>query len=242
MKAFAQEESGASGYNAWSLASVYRTLKERHYPENVFPNLFISNHDLWRFGNLIRSKYGIGPEKDEYWKRHKITIASLCAYSGPITIYYGDEYGDITEKWYSPQHHFCGSLTASDNCARTNGRITGFNNNEQDLIFWTANCMKIRRENPALWRGTNKVVVSEDVVLVNYKTDKETNNSVIFIVNLDVEKRSVDILIPDENQWTVLNGRCTFSRCEKDKEKHEEKPGNYKITLDPLTCCYIKLE
>ena len=269
VKGIAQEESGASGYSAWSLSSMYRSLKDRGYPENVYPNMFISNHDLWRFGNLIRSKYEAGPDSEQYWMRYKIAHCAVCAYSGPITLYYGDEYGEITNEWYSPDHHNCGPLTMSDNCARTDGNISGFNENQQNLIDWVTKLMKLRKENPSLYMGTNKFKVFQNELLINYKHDNETNNSVIFICNLGNDTKTVKFAIPQEvKSLSVLIGECSFEKYDKEQEKleqmkvkkdvkqteneeeekkeeeesAEEDGEKYKFTINSLGCAYIKVD
>ena len=224
VKGIAQEESGAGPYGAWSFSNMFRTLQNKGYPENVYPNMFLTNHDLWRFGNLLRSKYETGPDSEQYWSRYKIAHSAICAYSGPITLYYGDEYGALTPEWYSPEHHSCGPFTFTDNCSRTDGMISGFNENQQDLLNWVSNLMKIRQENPALWRGTNNFKVYNNEVLVNYKHDEKSNNNVIFICNLSTDTKTVKFSIPEEvKSFTILIGDCSYEKYDKEKEKLEKE-------------------
>ncbi|KAL7716358.1 Cyclomaltodextrinase [Entamoeba marina] len=125
VQTFACEESGAGGYDASNLKNIFSA----GYPDYAYPNLFLTNHDVWRFGNLIRKKYGYGQDNDDYWKRHKVALAFMAAYTGPITIYYGDEVGDIVECYYEAGD--CGAY--DDNMARTDGHISNFNSKQQDL-------------------------------------------------------------------------------------------------------------
>jgi glycosidase len=76
----------------------------------AMPNLMLGNHDLVRFGDLIERG-----KKGDDWKRHKAAISFLGAWSGPVTLYYGDEIGDqvegfagkITENWRYTK--YCGA-------------------------------------------------------------------------------------------------------------------------------------
>lgn len=177
------------------LAQIYKSPFERgywHSSGSVFPNLFIGNHDTWRLGNLIRQRFGYGRENPDYYKRYKLAISCLCAFSGPITLYYGEESGDITEIWNNSHSHLGGSNVGSDNCARTNGQIKDFSREQQDLHDFTAQLMKIRREHPALYRGTNSVQVhNNDQVLVNCKWDNDTYDKVVFVINISTVHQTV---------------------------------------------------
>jgi hypothetical protein len=55
------------------------------------PNLMLGNHDLVRFGDLLE-RGNFNPA--DYWQRHKAAFSFLAARSGPITLYYGEEFGD----------------------------------------------------------------------------------------------------------------------------------------------------
>ncbi len=146
-----KEKSGAS--LAPNLSYVYGTYTAKGYThdEGYYPNLFVTNHDLVRFGNLINWKFSETPSSDNYWKRHKLSLAIVAAYTGPITIYYGDEWGAYVEGYSGP-----GSLGAyNDNAARSTGKISGFSTNEQNLHDYAASLMEMRANHEALWNGTN---------------------------------------------------------------------------------------
>lgn len=179
----AKAESDAGGNDVSSLAYVYKTPSEKGYSHSkgVYPNLFITNHDVWRFGNLIRGKYGYGKENDAYWRRHKTAIAALAAYSGPVTLYYGDEIGDMADCWNGSGG--CGANVAGDNCARTNGQISGLNAQQQDLHDWVAKVMKIRKEHPACWRGNNALKRQSEGILANLKHDSATGDKILFVLS-----------------------------------------------------------
>lgn len=152
------------------------TAKGYTHPEGYYPNLFITNHDLVRFGNLVNWKFSENRSSENYWKRHKIALASVAAYSGPITIYYGDEYGMMTDGYSGP-----GALGYyNDHIARDAGKISGFSTSEQDLHDYVAKLMQIREENEIMWKGVSSTVTKQSDFYVGKKTlDGKTVNFAI---------------------------------------------------------------
>lgn len=126
---------------------------------NVMPNMFLDNHDVLRFGNLL-FRNNIVSESDvasaEYSLRHLQAFAFEMAYSGPITIYYGSEYGDWT-RGYSTQPDGCGSGNkwCDDHASRTQ-MVKGEDDLEQwqkDLRTNVGKMMSYRKDHPALYNG-----------------------------------------------------------------------------------------
>ncbi|MBR6199336.1 MAG: hypothetical protein IKQ61_03605, partial [Spirochaetales bacterium] len=152
-----------------ALSYAFSTSAQKGYvhDEGYYPNLFITNHDLVRFGNLLNWEFNIGTGSgDAYWGRHRVALATLAAYTGPVTIYYGDEWGAIVEGYTGS-----GSLGAyNDNVARSTGKISGFNSNEQALINYTKKLLTARAENEAMWNGSNATVQSTTDFYVGKKT------------------------------------------------------------------------
>lgn len=143
------------------LSYLYQTYDEKGYSckeddgtyEIYYPNFMLTNHDLLRIGDLIHQKYSEGFDSDNYAKRNMVLLAAQAAYSGPITIYYGDEIADhnatTTSGW------------GADNVARSTGKITGFSEREQKVHDWTQKCLTVRASHEALWNGTNEQIVGE---------------------------------------------------------------------------------
>ena len=143
------------------LSYLYQTYDEKGYSckeddgtyETYYPNFMLTNHDLFRIGDLIHQKYSEGFDSDNYAKRNMVLLAAQAAYSGPITIYYGDEIADhnatTTSGW------------GTDNVARSTGKITGFSEREQKVHDWTQKCLTVRASHEALWNGTNEQIVGE---------------------------------------------------------------------------------
>ncbi len=163
VQGFAQEWGGTTTGNITTgLSYLYKTYSEKGYSckeddgsyEIYYPNFMLSNHDLFRVGDLINKKYSEGFESDNYAKRNMVLLAAQAAYTGPITIYYGDEIGDhnatTTSGW------------GNDNVARSSGKISGFNEREQKIHDWTQKCLEARAEHEALWNGSNEQIAGEE--------------------------------------------------------------------------------
>ena len=180
IQTIAREEGSNSSTDFGSaLSYTYGTSTAKGYkhPDGYWPNLFITNHDLVRLGNLINWKFGETPSSDNFYKRHNVAMAVLAAYSGPITIYYGDEWGAYVDGYTGP-----GDLGAhNDNVARSTGKISGFTSGEKDCLDYSSALMKMRSENPALWNGTNETLKSTTSYYVGKKT--LGSEEVIYIIN-----------------------------------------------------------
>jgi len=229
VQALAQEESGTGYPSAATLSNAFRSTTDKGYPSGVYPNMFISNHDLWRFGNLIRAKFGEDVDSENYWKRHKIALASLACLSGPITVYYGDELGDIADCWWGTAPA-CGGNTYSDNCGRTDGHISGFNSHQQDLHDFTAKLMSIRSKNAALYKGTYSNTLFDNV-LVCCKYDSSSDNKIVYASNLDTNSRTVSYTVGGSKLKNLITG-----------ETISGSSGTYNIQLDALGVAIFKVE
>ncbi len=172
VQGFAQEHDdskSAKNNITTGLSYLYKTYSEKGYSckeddgsyETYYPNFMLSNHDLFRIGDLIHEKYSEGFESDNYAKRNMVLLAAQAAYTGPITIYYGDEIGDhnatTTTGW------------STDNVARSSGKISGFNTREQKIHDWTQKCLETRAGHEALWNGSNEQVIGEKDFYVSKK-------------------------------------------------------------------------
>lgn len=130
----------------------------------VNPTIFLSNHDTARVGDNTACDINTESGMKQLMTRH----AAVACYSGPAINYYGDEIGDKS-----------GNGNA-DNKARTSGRLTGFNANEQRLHDYVAQVFNIRKNNPAMWRGTVDRLQGTGYEVIT-KTDAETGNKVVIV-------------------------------------------------------------
>ncbi len=197
---------------AKALSYVFSTPEEKGYSHigGVYPNLFISNHDLLRFGNLINWRFNLTRKDNEYWLRHKCALSILAAYTGPITIYYGDEYGDMLDGYTGKPQPELG--IATDNAGRTNGKFKGFTRNEQELVNYTKNILTIRKNNPALYDGRRTNIASDSTLYADYK--EKGDNKIIYIINTGISERifKIDREIVNGKRITNLQTGKSFSK------------------------------
>ncbi len=125
VETLAVNESGVGGRGVDWLDNGYQTHNQ--YPSHAQPNLMIGNHDLVRFGDLLQ-RGGLADANDaEYWQRHKAAFAFQAAYTGPITLYYGDEIGDQVDGFDAKEDNNTCAVrgVCDDHVARSSAKIEG---------------------------------------------------------------------------------------------------------------------
>jgi len=229
VQALAQDENGDSVDNMLrALYDIQRTPFEKGYcRDDIYPNLFIGNHDTYRFGNLIRMKHSYGPENANYWRFHKIAIATLATYTGPITLYYGEEFGDITDCWTGVEGSCPPSgetRTDRTSSARTSGHISGYESdaNLKDLHDFTKAVINARKNHPSMYRGTNGKTQNNNVYF-NCKYDPETGDKVVFVTNCNSKETTVSYEVGGIKLYDFVTGNVIYSY----------ETGKYNIQLEP---------
>jgi len=211
---------------ASNLAGVF--TKHEINPSNVHPNLMISNHDILRLGDLLQRGGIAGPNDDEYWQRHKGAFGFMGAYTGPITLYYGDEVGDEVPNdgdFYD------------DNVARSSGKIEGLgftaNAREKDLRDFVRKLMQIRSQEPALYTGerTHLEVGDDETIYADLK--QKSGDSILYITNKSNTAQTVTV------STTQMQATGTLTDLIDDSTVSESS-GSYSITLAPWQVRYLK--
>lgn len=168
--------------NGWDdVMKVYSPPADRGYqPDDVLPNLFLSNHDGVRVAD---SFYDEGNEINLMTR-----FAILAGYPGPVTLYYGDEFADLSRDCEGAQ---------PDNASRTSGHLKPEDARERRLLDYVCGVMTFRRDNPAMWRGSmefDRYRKDGAEILVVVKTDAETDNRVAMIFS----DRDAEVALPGE--------------------------------------------
>lgn len=185
------DDAGSPGLaNGWDdVVKVYSPPAERGYsPDDVLPNLFLTNHDGIRVADKF---YDSGDELNLMTR-----FAILAGYPGPITIYYGDEYADLSRDSEGGQ---------PDNMARTSGHLHPDDDRERRLANYVRDVLTFRRDNPAMWRGTNefhRYRLGDAEILTVTKTDAETGNRVAMIF----ADRDADVTLDGEDNPRHVRG------------------------------------
>lgn len=184
------EIEGGGLDNGWDdVVTVYSPPSQRGYqPDDVLPNLFLSNHDGVRVADHF---YDDNAEVNLMTR-----FAILAGYPGPITLYYGDEYADLTRDSDGAQ---------PDNASRTTGHLHPGDDRERRLSNYVRDVMTFRRDNPAMWRGRqefNRFRQDDAEILTVVKTDDETGNRVAMIFS----DRDANVQIPGTDRHIDVKG------------------------------------
>ncbi len=189
VQALAVEESGNGGQGASVLDASWN--KVENYPNHAMPNLMLGNHDLVRFGDLLeRGNF----KSAEYWQRHKAAFSFMAARSGPITFYYGEEFGDEVPGFAAKVGGDYAALgLCDDHVARSDGKVpavTGFvpGSEQAELKQWLSQLLALRAKHPALYQGERVKLVAEGSL---YGDIKETAaEQIVYLLNVSSTPQS----------------------------------------------------
>ena len=193
VETLAVNESGVGGRGVDWLDNGYQTHNQ--YPSHAQPNLMIGNHDLVRFGDLLQ-RGGLADVNDaEYWQRHKAAFAFQAAYTGPITLYYGDEIGDQVDGFAAKEDNNTCAVrgVCDDHVARSSAKIEGvtatLDANQVDLKNYVKSLMTMRAEHPALYQGIRNNLVASNGSYVDLKVSGD--DQVLFALNTFESARNI---------------------------------------------------
>lgn len=167
------------------------------YPKHAKPNLMLGNHDLVRFGDLLQRGNIAEPTDNEYWLRHKAAFSFQAAYSGPITLYYGDEIGDQVDGFASKSDKNTCAVKGlcDDHVARSSAKIEGITtkltSQEADLKNYVSRLMAMREAHPALYEGKRSHLISNQKVYVDHKQSKD--DAIIYMVSTQKTGQTLEL-------------------------------------------------
>lgn len=181
MQALAVEESGKGGQGASVLDASWNRVE--NYPPHAMPNLMLGNHDLVRFGDLLQRG---GFSAESYWQRHKAAFSFLAARSGPITLYYGEEWGDEVPGFAAKVSGACADQgLCDDHVARSDGKVPATfspDADQRDLKAYLGKLMALRAAHPALYRGERTKLVAEGSLYGDIKS--ADGEQILYLLNL----------------------------------------------------------
>lgn len=185
IQTFAVDENGAGQRGAKTLNEGFNS--HLAYPDHAMPNLMLGNHDLVRFGDLLQRGGISEPGDDQYWARHKAAFSFMGAYSGPVTLYYGDEIGDEVSDFSKKVNDSCAQLgVCDDHVARSSAKIEGLSvkqlsPEQAELKAYVTSIMKVRHSNPALYNGARTPIFSDNNLYIDRKDSAD--NHVLYLLN-----------------------------------------------------------
>lgn len=227
-QALAVEESGAGNHTGTVIRAQIKD-NEKAFPAFAMPNNFLGNHDLVRFGDLIQRAKKLNSIKEEkYWNRYALAHMATAVLSGPMTVYYGDEWGQEVPD-FDVKRDEMGYY--EDHVARTDGKFSGFTAEQDGLRQMFSKLMEYRGRLKSLYMGSMTDIKTDDV-LFSVKKDYE-DESVYFFMNVREDK------IADIRLDTAITGA---GEALYDLRTCEELPaeGNaFPIRLEPLSAIML---
>lgn len=219
-------------------------FSHRSYPAHAMPNLMLGNHDLVRFGDLLQRGNIAEPSDAEYWERHKAAISFMTAYSGPITLYYGEEVGDEVPE-FAAKHQKCDGASGmcDDHVARSSAKIEGIattvgaeptvlNAQQSDLKEYVSAMMQMRAQHPALYNGSRTHIHSDENVYIDRKD--AVDDHILYLVNSKGKEAKITL----SGEAIGSNGVLVNLLAE---QKVELVNGVYQITLPAFGAAFYEI-
>lgn len=231
VQTLAVEENGFGHRPASALREGLHSRSK--YPKGAQPNLMLTNHDLVRFGDLIERAGYPGKGDPTYWLRHRSALSFLAATSGPITIYYGDEYGEEVPGFVHKELDRCWEKgLCDDHVSRTSGRIDGFTPEETALQDYLRSLLDLRDRHAALWKGERDNLIASETIFADYKIWED--DRMIYVLNTGLTAETVKF---DAER---ING--SKLRDALDDETFEVSEANFSVTVPGLSARFLIVE
>lgn len=237
VKALAVEESSAYNHKGTTIQNELVNA-ENTYPDFAVPNYFISNHDLVRFGDLLQrgvKKKALSSgnyDSDKYWKRYRLAHTVIASLSGPITIFYGDEWGQEVPNFDVQKNEMS---YYDDHVARVTGQFSGFSSDQENLKNYVSEMLKIRNNSKALSMGTMTDIGTDSNLFAVKKTYGDSE--VIVVMNIQEDKQInvtfENSLFSDESAAISLK-YMDLSKASCSEEEVYPAGTTYSFTLEPL--------
>ncbi|MBN9683439.1 MULTISPECIES: alpha-amylase family glycosyl hydrolase [unclassified Corallococcus] len=193
VQTLAVEESGTGNRGANNLQAGYQN--QLAYPAHAMPNLMLTNHDLVRFGDLLQRGGLAQPEDNSWWARHKAAFSFMAGYSGPITLYYGDEVGQELPGFAAKEDNATCAVRGlcDDHVSRTSAIVDGIPTTvgapatvltpaQADLKLYVSSLWALRDAHPALANGSRTHIYSDDTVYIDRKDTG--SDHVLYVLNV----------------------------------------------------------
>lgn len=207
----AGDEHGQKGKPATTINEAWALGAHDTYPDHAIMNLMLGNHDLVRFGDLIQRAGLGGPDSADYYARHRLAFTFMAAWSGPITFYYGEEFGAEVGGFAAKVTANCAQGNqCDDHVARNMVSIPGVNvrasavtQGGRDLKDYLASLMALRGATPALSSGARTHIYSDKDLFIDLKSVGDARY--LFVMNISKVPRQA-VLRPNVLNVTSIAG------------------------------------
>ena len=212
IRVFATKESYSNG-DCSKPASMLNedTMKLDTLEQHASMVSYISNHELVRFGDLLqRAGYEQdGHKGDSYYNAHRAVISYMTAMSGPMILFYGDEFGEDMPNFSKQPATKCYEINqCDDHVSRTQARTSGFTSQEQALRKDVAEYLNLRDTHKSLSSGSRHHIYSDESAYIDLK--QYQNDRVLYVLNYGDSTREITIA---SGVWQKLGlGSCNLTK------------------------------
>ena len=199
VQTLASDENGGTNKPASTINEAWAMGAHLTYPDHAIMNLMLGNHDLVRFGDLIERAGKGGPDAPNYWALHRMALTFMAAWSGPITLYYGEEVGAQVPGFAAKVTENCAALNqCDDHVARNivslpgvNAAIESLTPQARMLKDYVTALMSLRATTPALSSGARMHVYSDAVSYIDLKSDG--TDHYLLVMNIGKAPRTLTV-------------------------------------------------
>jgi glycosidase len=243
VQTLATAEDGTKGKPATTIQEIWAMGAHATYPDHTIMNLMLGNHDLVRFGDLIQRAGKGDPNTESYWARHRLAFTFMAAWSGPVTIYYGEEVGAEVAGFSLRVSQNCNELQkCDDHIARNMIKLPGINAKDTEILpkgvalrTYLTELLTLRKVSPALYAGARTHLYSDAHLYVDLKSLGA--EKFVFVMNVSGLPQTIR-LAPSAMSMTELG---EAQRMIGDIEV-EASPSGLKIELPPLSTGIVRIQ
>jgi hypothetical protein len=243
VQTLAGDENGNVRKPASTINEAWAMGAHSTYPDHAIMNLMLGNHDLVRFGDLIERAGKGGPGTPTYWALHRMAFTFMAAWSGPITLYYGEEVGAEVEGFAAKVAGNCAIVNqCDDHVGRNMVSLPGVNV-RTDAVSAQARLLKnyltalmnVRASAPALSSGARRHVFSDTEVYVDLKSND--TERYLLVMNVGAAPRALTITPAGLGMTTVRGGVVAVGQAEV-----QSVAGGLALSIPALGAAIIKVE
>jgi cyclomaltodextrinase / maltogenic alpha-amylase / neopullulanase len=211
VQALASDENGGKDKPATTINEAWAMGAHLSYPDHAIMNLMLGNHDLVRFGDLIQRAGKGNPSDDAYWARHRQAFTFMAAWSGPITLYYGEEIGAEVGGFAAKVTGDCAATNQCDDhvgrnmvsIPGVNVRASAITPQAKGLKEYLTALMTLRAATPALSSGARTHIYSDRDLYIDLKSDG--TERYLIIMNIATSPRQATVS-PSALELSSLSG------------------------------------
>jgi cyclomaltodextrinase / maltogenic alpha-amylase / neopullulanase len=243
VQTLAGDENGATKKPATTINESWAMGAHASYPDHAIMNLMLGNHDLVRFGDLIERAGKGGPSTPTYWALHRMAFTFMAAWSGPITLYYGEEVGAEVTGFAAKVTTNCSAINqCDDHVGRNMVSLPGVNARSDAVSpqgrllknYLTA-LMNVRASTPALSSGSRQHIFSDAEIYIDLKS--AGSERYLLVMNVGAAPRSMTITPAALGMSAVRAGTVTVGQAEV-----QGAARGLSVTIPALGAAIIKVE